>query len=167
MAALGGALQLGALPRFIRTDRMRDSLLMAVGLCVLALSRPYEGLLLCLPVGFVLMRWIFSGPRRRRHPLLVFPDICLSLGLPWCYRSLRKGSQILAAFFLVALCFGVARDWRLPAFQHHHFTEDAKQFASAPTGTAVTFQLNPAGWQMRLVKPAPGIGTGGSHLACP
>jgi hypothetical protein len=64
VAALGGALLLGGLPRFIRTNRMRDSLLMAVGLCVLALSRPYEGLLLCLPVGFVLMRWIFSGPSR-------------------------------------------------------------------------------------------------------
>jgi hypothetical protein len=74
-----------------------------------------------------------------------FPSFAFVWSLPWCYRSLRKGSQIFAAFFLVALCFGVARDWRLPAFQHHHFTEAAKQFASAPTGTAVTFQLNPAG----------------------
>ena len=56
VAALGGALLLGELTRFIRTNRMRDSLLMAVGLCVLALSMPYEEQLLCLTVGFVLMR---------------------------------------------------------------------------------------------------------------
>jgi hypothetical protein len=71
VAALGGALLLGGLPRFIRPNRMRDSLLIAVGLCVLALSRPYEGLLLCLPAGFVLMRWIFSRPRRPTARLIL------------------------------------------------------------------------------------------------
>ena len=80
VAALGGALLLGGLPRFIRTNRMRDSLLMAVGLCVLALSRPYEGLLLCLPLGFVLMRWIFSGPRRPTARL-IFRSGALPLAL--------------------------------------------------------------------------------------
>jgi hypothetical protein len=64
IACLGGALLLGGLPRFIRTKRLRDSLLMGVGIAVLALSRPYEGLLLCLPVGFVLARWIFFGSNR-------------------------------------------------------------------------------------------------------
>jgi hypothetical protein len=64
IAALGSALLLGALPRFIRTPRLRYSLLMAVGVVLLALSRPYEGLLLCVPVGFVLGRWIFAGKNR-------------------------------------------------------------------------------------------------------
>ena len=64
IATLGAALLLGALPRFLRSPRLRDSLLMGVGIAVLALSRPYEGLLLCLPVGFVLGRWIFFGSNR-------------------------------------------------------------------------------------------------------
>ena len=64
IACLGGALLLGGLPRFIRTRRLRDSLLMGVGIALLALSRPYEGLLLCLPVGFVLGRWVFFGGNR-------------------------------------------------------------------------------------------------------
>jgi hypothetical protein len=64
VAALGGALLLGGLPRFIRTKRLRDSLLMGVGISLLALSRPYEGLLLCVPVGFVLGRWMFFGDKR-------------------------------------------------------------------------------------------------------
>jgi hypothetical protein len=64
VAALGGALLLGGLPRFIRTRRLRDSLPMGVGVSLLALSRPYEGLLLCVPVGFVLGRWMFFGDKR-------------------------------------------------------------------------------------------------------
>jgi hypothetical protein len=64
IAALGGALVLGALPRFVRAARFRDSLLMAAGVILLATSRPYEGLLLCLPVAAVLARWILFGRNR-------------------------------------------------------------------------------------------------------
>src|SRR5580692_8782133 len=70
IAALGAALLLGALPRFVRSPRLRYSLLMAVGLSVLALSRPYEGLILCFPVAFVLGRWIFMGKNRPTAGLL-------------------------------------------------------------------------------------------------
>jgi hypothetical protein len=64
VAALGAALLLGALPRFTRSPGLRYSLPMALGLIVLALSRPYEGLLLCFPVSFVLGRWILFGKNR-------------------------------------------------------------------------------------------------------
>src|SRR5580658_3876043 len=50
IAALGGALVLGGVPRFMRAARLRDGLLLSVGVILLATSRPYEGLLLCLPV---------------------------------------------------------------------------------------------------------------------
>lgn len=64
LAALGGALVLGGMPRFMKTTRLRDALLMAVGVILLATSRPYEGLLLCLPVAFVLGRWALFGNNR-------------------------------------------------------------------------------------------------------
>jgi len=64
VAALGGALVLGALPRLMRTARLRDGLLLATGIILMALSRPFEGMLLCLPVAFVLGRWIFFGSNR-------------------------------------------------------------------------------------------------------
>jgi hypothetical protein len=57
MAAIGGALVLGALPRILRTVRIRDGLWMALGVAILANSRPYEGLLLCLPVAVALLWW--------------------------------------------------------------------------------------------------------------
>lgn len=61
VAALGGALVLGALPRLMRTAKFRYGLLLAIGIILLATCRPYEGLLLCLPVAFVLGRWVFFG----------------------------------------------------------------------------------------------------------
>jgi len=66
LAALGGALILGALPRLMRTARLRYAMLMGIGVAILVLTRPYEGVLLCLPVGVVLGNWIWKGKNRPR-----------------------------------------------------------------------------------------------------
>ncbi len=64
LAALGGALILGALPRLMRTSRYRYAMLIGIGIAILVLTRPYEGILLCLPVVFVLGRWMWKGKNR-------------------------------------------------------------------------------------------------------
>ena len=64
VAALGGALVLGAFPRLIKNARVCEGILLAGGIVLLALSRPYEGFLLCLPVAGVLGRWILFGKNR-------------------------------------------------------------------------------------------------------
>jgi hypothetical protein len=63
VAAIGGALVLGALPRIVKHQTMRDALLLALGLTILANSRPYEGLLASLPVAVALLLWM-AGPKR-------------------------------------------------------------------------------------------------------
>jgi hypothetical protein len=64
VAALGGALVLGALPRLTRTPGRRYGILLAIGIVLLATTRPYEGLLLCLPVAAFLGHWLCFGKNR-------------------------------------------------------------------------------------------------------
>ena len=63
VVALGGALVLGAFPRIKRRLRVRDALVMATGLVVLATSRPYEGLVFSIPFAIALFVWLV-GPGR-------------------------------------------------------------------------------------------------------
>ncbi|HYK37609.1 hypothetical protein [Alloacidobacterium sp.] len=87
VAALGGALVLGALPRFMKAPRLRYGLLMAIGMVVLATSRPYEGILLCVPVLIVLARWILKGKNRPATRVLLrataAPLLLLVAGIAW------------------------------------------------------------------------------------
>ena len=68
VAVLGGALVLGALPRIKRLQRVRDALLIGLGLALLANTRPYESLFFCLPIAAVLLIWMFG---RSAPPLLL------------------------------------------------------------------------------------------------
>src|SRR5271165_567759 len=60
-AAIGGALVLGALPRVLRSQRMKDAFLLAAGMAILANSRPYEGFFYCLPVAVLLSAWTLGA----------------------------------------------------------------------------------------------------------
>ena len=71
IAALAGALVLGAMPRFVKAPQLRYSLLLAVGATLLATTRPYEGLLLCLPVLVALGQWLVVGGNRPRGVALL------------------------------------------------------------------------------------------------
>jgi hypothetical protein len=99
IAALGGALVLGAFPRWMRRLQLRDGLLLGTGMTLLALSRPSEGVLLCLPVALVLVRRLLFGVHR--PPLLLLlrrtaPGVLIvAAGIAWMgFYNLRAFGDV-------------------------------------------------------------------------
>ena len=66
LPAIGGALALGAFGRLKRRPRAFLGGVLAFGVGVLALSRPYEGLVFSLTVAVALLAWMFG--KRGPHP---------------------------------------------------------------------------------------------------
>lgn len=81
--ALGGALVLGALPRLKRRPSALHACLMALGVAILADSRPYEGFLLSVPVAVAVVAWLFSqdAPTLSVTGVHVLLPLVLILGL--------------------------------------------------------------------------------------
>lgn len=99
VAAIGGALVIGALPRIQRKRRIRDALLIGVGFALLANSRPYEGLFYSLPILFSLALFFFSdGVRgtsaflRTAVPLVTF--MALTFGFMAYYFWATTGNPL-------------------------------------------------------------------------
>jgi hypothetical protein len=79
--AIGGALVMGSLPRLMRSKRVRDAVLFAIGLSLLANSRPLEGLIVCIS-GVALALMVFqnanpAGVRRLARQLISIPVIVI------------------------------------------------------------------------------------------
>jgi hypothetical protein len=116
VAMLGGALLFGALPRTLRRPRVADSLIMGLGLVVLANSRPYEGLVASVPAGLALLS-------RSLHPGL------------WSTRTIvvRVLAPMAVVLGLAAAAMGYY-NWRVtgrPLCMPHQVHE--KTYAVAPT----------------------------------
>ena len=76
LAATGGALVFGALPRLVRSSRPRDAMLAALGIGMLANTRPYEGLVFSVAVGLVAL-WHVRKLRLRT----ILPPACAVLAV--------------------------------------------------------------------------------------
>jgi hypothetical protein len=110
VAAAGGALVFGALPRIMKKQRVQDSLWLALGLAILANSRPFEGLVVSIPVLIVLSIWIVR-----------------TKGISWRRILHRIGLPVVLVFLLAALWMGfynfrVTGDPFLMPYQTHEST---------------------------------------------
>jgi hypothetical protein len=65
VAAIGGALVLGAAARIVKRARIRDALLLGLGIAILANSRPYEGSLFCVPIAVWLLWWLIGRTKSK------------------------------------------------------------------------------------------------------
>lgn len=83
IVALGGVLVVGALPRILKRRRLSDVWWMALGLAILANSRPYEGFLLAVPIAIAISIWFFRqrGPELIRSLVRVVLPLTLMLGV--------------------------------------------------------------------------------------
>jgi hypothetical protein len=84
VAALGGALVLGAWPRLRKKMRPVHGIVLAGGLLLLANSRPFEGLVFSIPVGIAMMAWLIGNYRaqfKRTLPALALLLVVVAAGV--------------------------------------------------------------------------------------
>jgi hypothetical protein len=93
LTAAGGALVFGGARRVWRQSRKRDAALLGLGVVILMLTRPFEGLFACaVPGAIVLVRAVRLGFFRRAtlsHLLLPFAAVVLAGGLFLAYYQFR------------------------------------------------------------------------------
>jgi len=157
ISALGGALVLGALPRLTKatTIRHRDGLLLAMGIALLAMTRPYEGLLLCLPVAGALGYWILRKKTRPeagtllRHAALPLAIVILA-GVWLGYYDYRAfGSPATLPYTVDRATYAVAPyyvwqserpdpGYRHPSMRRFYYESELADFkkVQTPTGFA-------------------------------
>lgn len=117
VAALAGALVLGSFPRLMRFVRVRDGVVLALGIVVLAMSRPYEGLLLCVPVAIGLGHWILFGKSRPAPAVLIrraaLPLAVLVAGAAWMadYDYRAFGNPLTLPYTINRATYAVAPYW--------------------------------------------------------
>jgi len=138
VAAFAGALALGALARIFRRPTMTLSVLLGLGIAILANSRPYEGLFFCLPVAFVLLRWILGKTKYGQtwpQPALrvMFPMFVILLAtiLFMGYYNWRvTGSPFVPPFVAAAHTYERFANfiWQKPAPMIHYNNPEMEEF---------------------------------------
>jgi hypothetical protein len=138
VAAIGGALVLGALARIVKRARVRDALLLGLGIAILANSRPYEGVLFCLPAGVWFLWRLIGKTKSKDTPLdrlrkVVAPlVIVLALTAAWMgyYNWRVTGDALLMPHVLNTRTYHTAPLflWEYPNPEMHYRNQQFEDF---------------------------------------
>jgi len=135
IAALGGALVLGALPRVKKDARASHLALMCAGAAILGITRPYEGLLLCIPVLASLAYWLFTARRPPLRTLLLraVPGVALlAVAIGWLgYYDYRAfGSPLTLPYTVDRATYAMAPYfvWQKPRPEPHYRFAEMRRF---------------------------------------
>jgi hypothetical protein len=108
LAAAGGALLFGAVPRLIRRTRAWDAVLAAAGMAILANTRPYEGLAFSIAAGAILLARFRRLKLRAALP--AFLAVLLPVGAWMAYYNWRVfGSPATLPYTINRSTYAVAR----------------------------------------------------------
>ncbi|MFE4107947.1 hypothetical protein [Almyronema epifaneia] len=101
VAVLAGALMWGGLIRLIRRPKAVNAILLAIGLGLLANTRPLEGLFFALPTAVVLAGWLLQAPNRpmlkrrwQRGGLPLLVALVLVSSLTMAYNKAVTGNPL-------------------------------------------------------------------------
>ena len=154
MGVLGGALLLGALRRVVERPQVVHSAVLALGLAILANSRPFEGLILALPCAFVLVvfltRCYLQGERGNLRLVLLPVGLVLVLNLVWMgmYNRTVTGDPLKMphqlyseTYMTVPYLLSLPAEPR-PAYRH----PEMARFHSSWEQSVYEKRLSPEGW---------------------
>lgn len=136
VAAAGGALVLGALPRMMRAPHWGYAVTMGVGLTVLAHSRPFEGAVFGLAIAVSLLVWMLgrNGPPRAaalRHIVLPLVVLLALVGAGTGYYFARvTGKPWIPPYVLYRATMTLAPHflWQVPRPQPLYNNRELRHF---------------------------------------
>jgi hypothetical protein len=145
--ALGAMLVVGALPRILQAPYWRHGALMGLGALILITTRPYEGMLLCVPVAVAIFvrimkaRWTQARPALVRVALPIVLMVGAGGGLLLEYNQATTGNRFKAAYELHRETYA-----SVPAFL---ISPPLKSLNQGPTYFRIYYQEEGANYRFR------------------
>jgi hypothetical protein len=139
----------GALPRLQKRPRVRDAVLLGLGLAILANSRPYEGLVASIPVAAALL---WRPSRRVLVPIAIVVSITGAATAYYCWRTtdqpFRMAYQLGRETYAMAPVFLWEQPRPEPIYRHavmrQFYTEWEPNFQNAIGQNTLSGWLNAA-----------------------
>ena len=152
VAAIGGALMLGALPRIRQNQRVFDALLMGLGAALVANSRPYEGLFFSAPIFIALALWVVQRngtpvPRKLIHAVVPLSLVLLATVIWMGYYFRRTtGSPLNTPYLINARTYFVSPNFpwsHLNSHVHYNHAVMEKFYRTWPVDAYNAARLHP------------------------